>query len=93
MVLQLFCDHDRHLEMCIRFGPKGRMMAQFESGLPACGITCVCSLKALSVGCVLQAFDEAISMLDTLKADSQKDSTLIMQLLRDNLTVSVSLSS
>lgn len=54
---------------------------------------CVASLKVLSVGCVLQAFDEAISMLDTLKADSQKDSTLIMQLLRDNLTVSVSSSS
>ncbi|XP_003968960.1 14-3-3 protein beta/alpha-A-like [Takifugu rubripes] len=33
------------------------------------------------------AFDEAISMLDTLKSDSQKDSTLIMQLLRDNLTL------
>lgn len=39
--------------------------------------------------CLLQAFDEAISMLDTLKNDSFKDSTLIMQLLRDNLTVSV----
>ena len=34
-----------------------------------------------------QAFDEAISELDTLKEDSYKDSTLIMQLLRDNLTV------
>ena len=35
-----------------------------------------------------QAFDEAIAELDTLKEDSYKDSTLIMQLLRDNLTVS-----
>lgn len=37
----------------------------------------------------LQAFDDAISELDELKEDSYKDSTLIMQLLRDNLTVSV----
>ena len=34
-----------------------------------------------------QAFDEAIAELDSLKEDSYKDSTLIMQLLRDNLTV------
>ncbi|MGH0134847.1 UNVERIFIED_CONTAM: hypothetical protein FKN15_011633 [Acipenser sinensis] len=32
------------------------------------------------------AFDEAIAELDTLNEDSYKDSTLIMQLLRDNLT-------
>lgn len=34
-----------------------------------------------------QAFDEAIAELDTLSEDSYKDSTLIMQLLRDNLTL------
>lgn len=38
-----------------------------------------------------QAFDEAIAELDTLNEDSYKDSTLIMQLLRDNLTVSTPL--
>ncbi|XP_057579101.1 14-3-3 protein theta-like [Hippopotamus amphibius kiboko] len=32
------------------------------------------------------AFDEAIAELDTLNEDSYKDSTFIMQLLRDNLT-------
>ena len=35
----------------------------------------------------MQAFDEAIAELDTLGEDSYKDSTLIMQLLRDNLTL------
>jgi len=34
-----------------------------------------------------QAFDEAIAELDTLDEESYKDSTLIMQLLRDNLTL------
>jgi len=39
----------------------------------------------------LQAFDDAIAELDTLNEDSYKDSTLIMQLLRDNLTVTTTL--
>jgi len=33
------------------------------------------------------AFDDAIAELDNLSEDSYKDSTLIMQLLRDNLTL------
>ncbi|EDQ86942.1 uncharacterized protein MONBRDRAFT_38193 [Monosiga brevicollis MX1] len=40
-----------------------------------------------------QAFDEAIAELDTLNEESYKDSTLIMQLLRDNLTLWTSDSS
>nr|XP_058949155.1 14-3-3 protein homolog 2-like [Pocillopora verrucosa] len=39
-----------------------------------------------------KAFDDSISELDTLKEDSYKDSTLIMQLLRDNLTLWTSTS-
>lgn len=34
-----------------------------------------------------QVFDEAISELDSLNEESYKDSTLILQLLRDNLTL------
>ena len=34
-----------------------------------------------------QAFEDAIAELDTLDEESYKDSTLIMQLLRDNLTL------
>ena len=34
-----------------------------------------------------QAFDDAIAELDALNDDSYKDSTSIMQLLRDNLTL------
>ncbi|KAK7926054.1 hypothetical protein WMY93_008364 [Mugilogobius chulae] len=34
-----------------------------------------------------QAFDDAIAELESLNEDSYKDSTLIMQLLRDNLTL------
>eukprot|EP01134_Creolimax_fragrantissima_P005915 CFRG5915T1 len=34
-----------------------------------------------------QAFDDAIAELDTLSEECYKDSTLIMQLLRDNLTL------
>ena len=43
--------------------------------------------RSLSVQPPLQAFDDAIAELDTLSEESYKDSTLIMQLLRDNLTL------
>lgn len=40
-------------------------------------------------GCNLAkaAFDDAVTELDSLDEDSYKESTLIMQLLRDNLTL------
>ncbi|XP_061658844.1 14-3-3 protein epsilon isoform X2 [Syngnathoides biaculeatus] len=38
-------------------------------------------------GLAKDAFDSAIAELDTLSEESYKDSTLIMQLLRDNLTL------
>ncbi|KAJ6848875.1 14-3-3-like protein [Iris pallida] len=46
-------------------------------------------LNSPDLACKLakQAFDEAISELDSPGEDSYKDSTLIMQLLRDNLTL------
>jgi 14-3-3 protein epsilon len=34
-----------------------------------------------------QAFDEAIADLDNVEDEQYKDATLIMQLLRDNLTL------
>jgi len=52
----------------------------------------VCYFEILSkkdAACALakEAFDAAIEKLDTLNDSSYKDSTLIMQLLRDNLTL------
>lgn len=51
------------------------LVVQFFSSL-----VCFCPFN-------IQAFDDAIAELDTLNEDSYKDSTLIMQLLRDNLTL------
>ena len=45
------------------------------------------SSTKLSISLYFKAFDDAIAQLDSLEDDSYKDSTLIMQLLRDNLTV------
>ena len=45
------------------------------------------SLQQEACSLAKQAFDDAIAELDTLDEESYKDSTLIMQLLRDNLTL------
>jgi len=46
-------------------------------------------LKSPERGCTLakNAFDDAVPELDALDEESYKESTLIMQLLRDNLTL------
>jgi len=48
-------------------------------------VSCILDFRACHLA--KQAFDEAIAELDTLSEESYKDSTLIMQLLRDNLTL------
>ena len=53
--------------------------------VPPCSF-CPCDDRA-TCPVSAQAFDDAIAELDSLQEDSYKDSTLIMQLLRDNLTV------
>eukprot|EP00922_Rhytidocystis_sp_ex-Travisia-forbesii_P006177 GHVS01008934.1.p1 GENE.GHVS01008934.1~~GHVS01008934.1.p1 ORF type:complete len:254 (+),score=41.46 GHVS01008934.1:481-1242(+) len=47
----------------------------------------IMSNPELACSMAQKAFDEAISELDTVSEESYKDSTLIMQLLRDNLTL------
>jgi len=52
-------------------------------------VCCYEILKKKDEACKMAkaAFDDAIEQLDSLNDDSYKDSTLIMQLLRDNLTL------
>jgi 14-3-3 protein epsilon len=47
----------------------------------------ICSAPERACALAKQAFDDAIAELDSLPEESYKDSTLIMQLLRDNLTL------
>jgi 14-3-3 protein epsilon len=47
----------------------------------------ICDMKEKASGVAKEAFDTAIDHLDTLGDDEYKDSTLIMQLLKDNLTL------
>ncbi|XP_045170462.1 14-3-3-like protein 2 [Mercenaria mercenaria] len=47
----------------------------------------ICNQSDKACELAKKAFDDAIADLDNLKEDTYKDSTLIMQLLRDNLTL------
>merc|ERR1712185_807181 len=47
----------------------------------------ICDQKSDASNLAKVAFDTAIDHLDTLEDDEYKDSTLIMQLLKDNLTL------
>jgi len=47
----------------------------------------ICKEPAKACDLAKKAFDEAIQKLDSLSDSTYKDSTLIMQLLRDNLTI------
>jgi 14-3-3 protein len=71
-------DHSHHLDGLL----------QLWTGGCACWLLVSTPMwSQLTAVCSLQAFDDAISELDTLGEESYKDSTLIMQLLRDNLTL------
>merc|ERR1712072_1184530 len=54
-----------------------RYIAEFSDG----------DKKSKAAESARQAFEDAIAELDNVAEDSYKDSTLIMQLLRDNLTL------
>merc|ERR1711934_1044684 len=47
----------------------------------------ICEEREKATQLAKQAFDDAIDHLDTLSEEAYKDSTLIMQLLKDNLTL------
>jgi len=47
----------------------------------------ICNEQDKACALAKKAFDAAIGDLDSTSEDSYKDSTLIMQLLRDNLTL------
>lgn len=76
------------LAASLNSGNKQVLLANIYWPPSLCPSDCLGSHCAYEWLTFVQAFDDAIAELDTLNEDSYKDSTLIMQLLRDNLTVS-----
>lgn len=80
---ELSCTHPIRLAVALNYSVFLRTKLKDYEAAAALVVSMLCGKLTIKGK---QAFDDSISELDTLDEDSYKDSTLIMQLLRDNLT-------